>query len=83
MCSASSKHQLSPQERISDRIVEQDIEVPVPQIAKNYIIEIIQLIPPERISERIVEQVVDVPLPQFPASVAGITFAWCAGSASE
>ena len=56
---------LSPQDRVSERIVE--------QVVDEEIVEVIQLSPPELISERIVEQVVDVQLPQFPASVAGST----------
>ena len=51
--------QLIPQERISERIVEHIVDVPVPQMQEQ-IVEVIKVIPQERVSERIVEQIVDV-----------------------
>ena len=55
--------QIIPQERIQQRIVEQIVDVPVPQVVEE-ILEVIKVIPQERVSERIVEQIVDVPVPQ-------------------
>ena len=55
--------QLTPQERISGRIVEQIFDVLVPQIQEQ-IVEVVKVVPQERVSKRIVEQVVDVPVPQ-------------------
>ena len=57
---------LSPQERTSERTVEQimDVSVPVPQIQEQ-ILEVANVIPQERISERIIEQAHDVPVPQI------------------
>ena len=43
--------QIMPQERLQNRIVEQVVDVPVPQIQEE-IVEVIQLVPPERISDR-------------------------------
>ena len=56
--------QLIPQERISERIVEHIVDVPVPQMQEQ-IVEVIKVIPQELVSERIVEQIVDVPVPQI------------------
>ena len=52
-----------PLERISERIAEQIVDVPTPQILEE-IVEVIP-VPLERISERIAEQIVDVPTPQI------------------
>ena len=43
-----------PQERISERIVEQIVDVPVPQIMEE-IVEVVQIIPQERVQNRKVE----------------------------
>ena len=66
--------QITPQERVQDRTVDQIVDASIPQIQEE-IVEVIQLVPPERISERIVEQVVNVPVPQIPTSVACISSA--------
>ena len=52
-----------PQERISESIAEQIVDVPTPQILEE-IVEAIS-VPQERISERIAEQIVDVHTPQI------------------
>ena len=53
--------QITPQERIHLRIVEQIVDVPVPQVVE-YILEVIKVISQEWESERIVELIVDVPV---------------------
>ena len=51
-------------ERISERTVEQIVDMPVPQIQEQ-IVEVAKTIPQERISERIVVQTEDVSVPQI------------------
>ena len=54
-------YQLPPQERTSERTVEQimDVSVPVPQIHEQ-ILEVAIVIPQDRISERIIEHALDL-----------------------
>ena len=68
---SSWKPQLWPSRQEQDeRIVEQNIDVPVPRVAvpvpfQEEIIEVIKLFPAERISERTIEQIFDASVPQI------------------
>ena len=55
--------EVMPQERISDRIVEQFVENSVSQFGKE-IVEVVFMSPPQRLQQRMVEHIVDVPAPQ-------------------
>ena len=54
---------LVPQEQMSERICEQVVEVPVPQVAEK-LIGVPKIASQERILQRAVEQIVDVPAPR-------------------
>ena len=62
--------QVFPQERISERILEQIVDAPVPQIQEQ-VVEIAKITPQERIWEIIIEQIMDVPVPQILEEIAG------------
>ena len=58
------------EEELHERIVEQNVDMPVPQITvpvpfQEETVEVIKLFPADRISERIVEQIVDASVPQI------------------
>ena len=58
------------EEELHERIVEQNVDMPVPQITvpvpfQEEIVEVIKLFAAERISERTIEQVVDASVPQI------------------
>ena len=56
------KIQLSPKDRMSDRIVEQNVNISTPEEIQL----VIQLIPQSRISECVSEQIVNTPIQQSP-----------------
>ena len=56
--------ELVPQGRIHERIVEETIDVPVPQVMKE-VIEVVKVIPHEPVQNRTVEHIVDVSVPQI------------------
>ena len=58
------------EDELHERIVEQNVDMPVPQITvpvpfQEEIVEVIKHFPAERISERTIEQAVDAPVPQI------------------
>ena len=57
------------QEPFFQRILEQSVDVPVPQIMKTLLVEAFQLVPREGIKERIAEQIVDFLGPLVMATV--------------
>ena len=56
--------QITPLKPVENRMAEQSVDVPVPQLYGD-IVEVIQLIPRERMSECMTDHVVDVPSSTF------------------
>ena len=65
------------EEELHERIVEQNVDVPVPQIIvpvplQEETDEVIKLFPAERVPERTVEQIVDMPAPQIQGQIVEV-----------
>ena len=61
----------SSRDRISQYTVEQSLDVPVPEMAKQ-LVEVSETVSQDRIQQRTVEQIVDAPVPQAVEELAEV-----------